>query len=184
MELHAIPVDVTFLSEYSDRDVRTIQLWAEKWKEKYGFTKLARGDYDFIQFVTCRIKDLTAEVERLEKGDETLYQLQKENQSLRNEEKRIQLRKLNNEIVDIEFVRTAWMNEMQIIKKYHSALVSKLSNRVLGHSDYQSVYNIINEEIRKMDENISSLEIIEDELKTEKELEEIIEPAEEKKEEL
>jgi len=174
MDLHSIPVDVTFLAEYFERDERTIQLWAEKWREKYNFQKLSRGDYDFIVCVTCRLKDLAAEIERLEKGDETLYELQKEHQSLRNKEKLIQLRKLNNEIIDIEFVRTAWMNEMQMIKKFHNALITKISNRVLGVTEYQQVYNIVSEEIRIMDTNISQLEIIEDEIKTEKELEDII----------
>lgn len=161
-------VDVNFLSIFFRVDVRTIQLWAKEWELKYGFQKLERGQYDFVRCVDCRIKDLESDLEEAKKGDVTKYELERINLQLRNERLAVEIRKENNELVDIEFVKQAWNNEIRIFIKSLQALPARLATLLEGKNTYQERFNAIQDEVNDIRTELSRMNIIEDEKKTEK----------------
>lgn len=162
---------VSFLSEFFRRDERTIQLWVKEWEERYGINvRIDRGEYSFTKCCDCRIRDLEREIDRLEMGDENKYELEKINLRLRNEEKEIQLKKLRNDIVEIELVKMAWTNEVSIFKRAVQALPGILATRLEGVSEYSRRLKIITDETNQVLYQLSGMQIIEDELKTMDEL--------------
>lgn len=166
-------VDVNFLATFFRVDVRTIQLWAKEWELNYAFQKEAIGRYDFVHSVDCRIRDLEKDVEEAKKGDATKYELEKINLQLRNERLSVEIRKENSELVDVDFVKQAWNNEVRIFVKSLQALPARLATLLEGKDSYQERFTLIQNEVSDIRTELSKMNIIEDEKKSEQLLSDI-----------
>jgi phage terminase Nu1 subunit (DNA packaging protein) len=160
-------VDVKFLAVFFRVDERTIQLWSKDWELKYNYKKMIKGQYDFVKCVDCRIRDLEQDVEEAKKGDATKYELEKILLKERIENIQLQNSKDKNEVVEIEFVKQAWNNEVRTFIKSLQALPARLSTRLEGKTSYQDRFTLIQEELNDIRTELSKMNIIEDEKQTE-----------------
>ena len=109
-------VSVDILADFFDRDIRTVQLWAEN----AGMPKLAKGKYDLNECAKWRLQKLEEEIETLgNSGDKDHLALKKEGQRLSNMEREFRFKKLIGGLVDSEAVHIAWAKETKI---YNEAL--------------------------------------------------------------
>lgn len=123
-------VNIEFMTKFFSRDERTIQLWV-----KEGMPREERGEYDIIKCSRWYIHKLRKENENLKLGDQTLYQLKKEEQTIKNEERELKLKKLKGELIDLNNVRLAWMGTAKIIVKYLDGFAVNLNIMLSGDAN-------------------------------------------------
>ncbi|MCA0387937.1 MAG: hypothetical protein LCH52_05525 [Bacteroidetes bacterium] len=145
----SLPVDLLFISNFFDRDERTIQLWVQK-----GMPREQRGNYDLVACTRWLIRELRQENEELKSGDQTLSRLRKVEQEMRNEEREIKLKKLRGEYIEVELVKSTWVTMGKVIVKFLEGLAVKINRRVNGDSITLAA---IHEEINLIREDISKL---------------------------
>jgi len=138
--------DLKTLADFFDRDVRTIQLWDEELKEKYGSARVERGQYDFVKFVKSRILFLEDQIEIIKNsGDEKLHHLKMDGQKTANKINDLKLRRLLGELISFDAARLAWLNETTIFRKNTLALIPKLTTALEGVTDKHKRQTIISE---------------------------------------
>jgi len=116
-------VSVEVLAKFFERDVRTVQLWANE-----GMPKEARGEYDFLKCVKWRIAKLEEENNILRNSmDEKLHALKVEGQKISNMNNSLKLRRLLGELISFEAAKIAWLNETTLLRKNILALIPKLT---------------------------------------------------------
>lgn len=165
-------VDVEFLAKFYRVEERTIQLWAKEFAEDLQIeVRYEKGEYDFVKFVHAKNLHYEKTIQKLELGDVTLYQAQKDHWLLRNEEKRIDLANKRNENINREMVAMAWKSEVLLFGKSMRALPGLLATMIPDQSDYQQRFNIVQKHTKEIMEELSTTEIIEVEEKLESELE-------------
>ena len=148
-------VDVNFLSIFFRVEPRTVQLWVKDWEIKYSFIKEERGQYDFIKCVDCRIRDLETDVEEAKKGDATKYELEKIYLQERIKSIKLENAKADNEVVDLDFVKQAWNNEVRIFIKSLQSLPARLATQLEGKETYQDKFTVIQDELKDIRKNTS-----------------------------
>ena len=139
-------VSVNILADFFDRDIRTVQLWAEK----DGMPKLAKGRYDLNECAKWRLQKLEEEIESLEdSGDKDHLALKKEGQRLSNMEREFKVKKLIGGLVDSEAVRIAWAKETKIYHEALKVLKIKLINALEEVTDRSKRQEIITREVNE-----------------------------------
>ena len=169
----AIIVDVEFLAKFYRVDERTIQNWTKEFEDNSQINisvRYDRGQYDFVKFVQAKNLHYELTIKRLELGDETLYELQREYQKLRNEEKRIEILNLKNKNIDREFVMLAWRSEVSLFAKSIRAVPGLGATMIPDESTYEHRYQVIDKHCKEILDELSRAEIIELEEKLEYEL--------------
>lgn len=165
-------VDVTYLSYFFRVSDRRIQQWVNE-----GMPREDRGEYNFVKCVDWRIKYLENKIEELQSGDEKLYQLKREGQALANRERELKLRKLAGELVILDDVKLAWVEEVKTFNKLLDSLQNKLDTAIGGEGKYLPIIAEKINEIRTMlpcelrinldelddQDEVSETEVIEDE---------------------
>lgn len=136
-------VDVKFLADFFEKDIRTIQLWAKT----EGMPKEDRGQYDLLQCCRWRVKKLEEKISELEKGDVTLYKLQQEYQKLRNEEKTLDLEVKKRNLLDREVVEMVNSAFIKLIIRNLNAIPPRLAKKLNGDG---KMMQIIKDEIDDM----------------------------------
>lgn len=137
-------VDVDFLARFFNKDARTVQLWA-----KFdGMPKEERGLYDFVKCVRWRVAKLEEKIEELEKGDVTLYKLKQEYQKLQNEEKRLDLDKQQNNLLDAETVELVNVSFVKMIVRNLNSIGPRLNKNLNGDAKTLSVINTVLDEFK------------------------------------
>lgn len=167
-------VELEFLSKFYNCDVRTIQNWAKYFQESYNIeVRYEKGLYDFVKFVHCKNRHYEEEIKRLEIGDVTKYELEKDLLRQRIREKDILLGELENTKIDIELIGISWLSEVYLFGKSIRGLPGLLATMIPDVSTYEIRYQISNKHVNEILQEISSTEIIETEKKLEKQLSEI-----------
>jgi len=173
------PISVTTLAEYFDRDVRTIQLWVEKWIEKYNLIKNNRNEYMFAACCRCRFKDLEKENEILSKaGDEKLYAHQITGQIIKNKKAEIDWRHSIYQLVNKRSILLLWSAQNNTIKSLLITGENDLKLKLSEDVNEEQKIKTITETFKQLRVDISEITIEdlidnEDELfPEEKELEE------------
>lgn len=167
-------VDVEFLAKFYRVDERTIQNWAKEFEENTQINipvRFDRGQYDFVKFVHAKNLHYEITIRRLELGDESLYELQKEYQRLRNEEKLIDVANKKNENINRDMVALAWKSEVALFAKSIRALPGLGATMIPDESTYEQRYQAIDKHCKEILDELASTEIIETEEKLERELE-------------
>lgn len=167
-------VDVEFLAKFYRVEERTIQNWAKEFEENPAINipvRFEKGQYDFVKFVHAKNLHYESTIKRLELGDETLYELQKEYQRLRNKEKTIEVANKENQNIDKELVTLAWKSEVHLFGKSLRALPGLLATMIPDESTYEQRYNVTRKHTSEILTELSTTEIIETEQKLEGELE-------------
>ena len=124
-----IPVNVEFLAEIFAVDVRTIQNYA-KFNE---LPRNERGEYPLVKCLLWLVEKLKAEKENLSK-ENPLSLARLENLSRENEMKQLRLRKMQDELLDAEQVRIAWVSEVKNIVRNIDALAPSINKIYAGDS--------------------------------------------------
>lgn len=146
-------VTIKYLAEFFERDERTIFLWVS---EQGAPKPSERGAYDFVEFVRWRVKKLEADLKKEKLGDETLYELQKEQTRLNNNIKAIKLQQLEKQVLATDLVQTAWLTEVKLWVRSLDALAIKI-NQVLNGD--RTTLNKIQDEIAALRKQISEAEL-------------------------
>ena len=164
-------VELEFLSKFYNCDPRTIQNWASQFNSNYGIeVRYEKGLYDFVKFVHCKNRHYEDEIKRLEIGDATKYELEKDYLKERIKEKRIIVGELENQKIDIELVIISWLSEVYLFGKSIRGLPGLLATMIPDVSTYEIRYQISNKHVSEILQEISSTEIIETEQKLENQL--------------
>jgi len=164
-------VDVEFLAKFYRVDERTIQNWAKEFEEDLSLTvKYERGEYDFVKFVHAKNLHYEAVIKRLEIGDVSKYELEKELIKKRLIKEDITIANLQNQNIDKELVTLAWKSEVFLFGKSLRALSGLLATMIPDESTYEQRYQVAQKHINEILQEISSTEIIDTEQKLELEL--------------
>ena len=167
-------VDVEFLAKFYRVEERTIQLWAKEFSEELQIeVRFSKGEYDFVKFVHAKNLHYEDEIKKLELGDVTLYQAQKDNWILKNEEKRLDLAKKRNENIDREIIMIAWKSEVHLFGKSMRALPGLIATMIPDTSTYEQRFLITSKHRDEILIELSTTEIIETEERLERELDDI-----------
>lgn len=145
-------VDVKFLADFFEKDIRTIQLWAKS----EDMPKEDRGQYDLIKCCKWRIRKLEEKISELEKGDVTLYKLQQEYQKLRNEEKTLDLEVKKKNLLDRELVELVNSSFIKLMIRNLNAIPYRLNKKINGDN---KTLHILKNEIDDMLRTIASTPI-------------------------
>lgn len=167
-------VDVEFLAKFYRVDERTIQNWAKEFEENSAINipvRYEKGQYDFVKFVHAKNLHYEQTIKKLELGDESLYELQKEYQRLRNKEKALDVANKENENINRELVSLAWKSEVHLFGKSIRALPGLLATMIPDESTYELRYNVTRKHTYEILNEIANTEIIDTEQKLERELE-------------
>lgn len=158
-------VDVHYLANLYDVEVRTIQLWEEKFIEKnYESSRVERGEYDIIKFVRNVHKVQKEEIDILKNSmDEKLHALRVEGQKTDNRLKYLKLKKLERELISFDQARMAWVNETTIFRKNLIAMIPKLVTTLDGVDNQHKRHEIIMKEVHEVLNMLGNLKIIFDE---------------------
>lgn len=147
-------VTVTELAIYFERDVRTIQLWAED-----GMPKHARGKYDKDECAKWKIKKLEEENEILRTvGDKKLYDLKIKDQAIKNKKGEIDLKKMLAQVVEKRSVLIAWSNQNSVINSKIDTLKNDVLREVKENLNEKQVKKL-REHFNEVKDSISKLQI-------------------------
>lgn len=116
-------VSTKYLAEFWGVTSRTVQNYASD-KEEIPLPKLKMDEYDFAEACKWMYERQNRQIEKLERGDETLYKLQQEGQRIKNEESAIKLAKLKGELIPLR-------KAQEIIDDIATLLVTSLSTAEL-----------------------------------------------------
>ena len=122
-------VNVEFLAEIFGVDIRTIQNYAK-------FNDLPRddrGQYPLVKCLLWLVEKLKQEKENLAK-ENPLNLARLENLSRENEMKQLRLRKMQDELLDADQVRIAWVGEIKNIVRNIDALAPRINKIYAGDS--------------------------------------------------
>ena len=145
-------VTIKYLAEFFERDERTIHQWVAE----LGAPKEDRGAYNFVHFVRWRLKKLEADLQKEKLGDETLYELQKEQTRLNNNMKQIKLAQLERQVIQTELVQAAWLTEVKMWVRSLDALAVRINQSIAGD---RTTLNKITQEISKLREAIATAQL-------------------------
>lgn len=167
-------VDVEFLAKFYRVEQRTIQLWTKEFAEDFQIeVRYEKGEYDFVKFVHAKNLHYEKTIQKLELGDVTLYELQREYQRLKNEEKKIQVKTLNDQTIDIETVRIVIMEQAYLFGKSMRGLKTILSKMMPDITTYDQRYQINDKYIDEALNQIAKDEIIGSQEQLERELDNV-----------
>ncbi len=147
-------VSVEVLAEFFGKDVRTIQLWAKN----EGLPKEERGKYDFIPCVQWYISKLEKEIERLKLGDETVYELERQNKKLSIQKKQMEISQLEKTLISLPEIEELLVDMATVFASGLQTLKSKLAPKLVGLEDMKTIQNIIEEETNNLRQKIGTME--------------------------
>lgn len=140
--------DLQTLADFFKRDVRTIQLWDEELKEKYGTSRVERGQYDFVKFVRNRILFLEDQIEIIKNsGDEKLHDLKIEGQKTANKLADLKLRQLSKNLISYDAAHLAWLDETVVFRNNTLALIPKLYTalHIIDEKQKEKIVELVHE---------------------------------------
>lgn len=165
-------VDVEFLAKFYRVEERTIQNWANEFKDDFSLeVRYERGEYDFVKFVHAKNLHYEALIKRLEIGDISKFELEKELIKKRLIKEDIVIANLQNQNINIELVDVAWKSEVAHYAKSMRGLKSLLAQMIPDQSNYDQRYSISSKYIDEVLEQLANSRIIETEKNLERDLE-------------
>lgn len=115
-------IDLITLSKIFNVKERTISNWVAA-----GMPKAERGKYDLASCTSWLIKKLRKKVELLKAGDKTIYRLKKEGLERANILKDIDIKVKLRQLIDLDMVRQAWLDETVLFKRHFLSIIPKIT---------------------------------------------------------
>lgn len=143
-----ITVELKELAEIYRKDERTIQLWDEENKAKYGTARLEKGKYNLVKFVTNRNNFLVEQLEIAKNsGDEKLHDLKIEGQKTANKLADLKLRQLSKNLISYDAARLAWLDETVVFRNNTLALIPKLYTalHIIDEKQKEKIVELVHE---------------------------------------
>jgi len=147
-------VTVGVIADFFGKDIRTIQSWAKN----DGLPKEEYGKYDFISCVQWYIQKLEKDIERLKLGDETVYELERQNKKLSIQKKQMEINQMQGELISLSEIKELLIDIATVFASGLQTLKSKLAPKLVGLTDINTIQKIIDEETGDLRRKIGSMD--------------------------
>jgi hypothetical protein len=125
--------------------------------DEKGLPRLQFNQYDLIEVVKWW-KNYIEELHREELKRVRAFKPQDELALKSARLKELEILEREGKLIEVDLVRSAWLEEIKLLKELLDSLGARLSHNLIG-KDVKEIKRIIDEEVERIEQNISELPI-------------------------